>query len=133
MSTVIIDTDIALDYLRGREYAKDLLKSWWNNNIAYISILTAYELYAGIKEDEKEATENFIAACRIEPITLEIAERAGELFRRYRKRGLSPTAADCLINATAIINEHKIATRSISHYPDRDVLLNLPFSYSAGL
>jgi len=44
MQTVIVDTDIAIDYLRGVEYAGELMSRLWNKNAAYLSILSVYEL-----------------------------------------------------------------------------------------
>lgn len=123
MQAVIIDTDIAIDYLRGNQDAKGLMFSLWDNNKAYLSILSVYELYAGMKDDEKEDTENFINACNIEPVTIEITKKAGELYRKYRGKGVTLTSLDCLINATAIVRKHKIATKNREHYPNKEILL----------
>lgn len=125
MQAVIVDTDIAIDYLRGIQYAKDLMLFLWETNMAYLSILSVYELYAGMKEEELEDTENFIHACNIEPITLDITRRAGEFYRRYRTQGITLTAIDCLINSTAIIGNYKVATKNKSHYPDKKILFHL--------
>jgi hypothetical protein len=122
MQTVIIDTDVAIDYLRGSEEAGDLLLSLWARNRAYLSILSVYELYAGMKENEENDTESFIDACTIEAITIETAGKAGDLYRKYRKQGITLTAIDCLINATAIIKGHKIATGNKGHYPNKEIL-----------
>lgn len=122
MQSVLVDTDIAIDYLRGLQYAKDLMLTLWDANTAYLSILSVYELYAGMREDEQKDTENFITACNIEPVNLQIAKKGGELYRRYRTKGTTLTALDCLINATAVINEHKVATRNREHYPDKKML-----------
>lgn len=125
MQTVLIDTDVAIDYLRGNQAVRDLVFSLLDNNTAYLSILSVYELYAGMRDNEKEDTENFINACTIEPVTIEIAKKAGELYRKYRKQGITLTSLDCLINATAIILRHKIATRNKEHYPNKEILYKL--------
>lgn len=122
MQTVIVDTDVAIDYLRGDQYANELMLSLWDENTAYLSILSAYELYAGMRVDEAEDTKNFIDACSIEYVDLEITEKAGEIYRRYRKEGITLTSIDCLVNATAVIRGHKIATRNKDHYPDKKLL-----------
>lgn len=122
MQTVIIDTDIAIDYLRGISYTKELLFPLWEDNTVYLSILSVYEMYAGMIDKEKEDTENFINACNIEFITSEIARKGGELYRYYRKKGITLQSIDCLIFATAIIKGHKVATRNINHYPDKEIL-----------
>ncbi len=67
-------------------------------------------------------TENFVNACNIEHVTIEIAKRGGEIYKHYRKQGITLTSTDCLINATAITREHKIATRNKEHYPDKKML-----------
>ncbi|MBA4349313.1 MAG: hypothetical protein C0415_04915 [Thermodesulfovibrio sp.] len=123
MQTVLIDTDIAIDYLRGVQDVKNLILPLWDSNTAYLSILSVYELYAGIKDNERGDTENFIKACIIEPVTVEIAKKAGELYRKFRGQGITLTALDCLINATAIIRGHRIATRNKDHYPNKEILL----------
>ena len=46
MQTILVDTDIAIDYLRGIHYAKELMHSLWDKNMAYLGILSVYELYA---------------------------------------------------------------------------------------
>ncbi len=125
MQTVLIDTDTAVDYLRGDPDAKNLILPLWDNDMAYLSILSAYELYAGMRDNEMEDTVNFINACIVEPVTIEIAKRAGEIYRRYRKEGITLTSVDCLVNATAVVRGHKIATKNKEHYPDKRILLPL--------
>lgn len=123
MHPVLIDTDIAIDYLKGVQYAKELIDLLWDSDMAYFSVLSVYELWAGMRENEKEDTSNFIKACIIENITSEIAVKGGELYKHYRAKGITLTSIDCLVAATAIINGHKIATRNTAHYPEKGLLL----------
>jgi len=125
MSTILIDTDVAIDFLRGHEYARDFILPLWEKGSALFSILSTYELYAGMKEEEAEPTENFINACIIESLTPEITKKAGEIYRMHRIKGVTFTAIDCMILATAIINDHKIATRNVKHYALKEYLLAL--------
>lgn len=127
MSTILIDSDIAIDFLRGYEYAKRLIMPLWESNSAFFSILSVYELYAGLKEEEIETTENFINACNIEILTLEITKKAGEIYRKHRKKGITFTSIDCMILASAIVNGHKIATHNDKHYPLKSYLLEIDF------
>jgi len=127
MHPVLVDTDIAIDYLKGMEYARKLIEPLWDSNMAYLSVLSVYELRAGMRE--KEDTFNFIKACSLENVTLEIAIKGGELYRQYIEKGLTLTSIDCLIAATAIIRGHKIATRNIDHYPEKGLLLKLLTTY----
>lgn len=126
MQTVLIDTDVAIDFLRGEPYAQDLLLPLWEMSRAYLSVLTIYELYAGMKEKEREPTDDFIGACLIEPVSQQIAAKGGEWRALYREKGITLTAIDCLIASTALLQGHKIATRNVRHYPDKKLLLSLP-------
>lgn len=123
MQSVLIDTDIAIDFLRGSREAARLLERLWVDDTANLSILSAYELYAGMRNTEKDVTENFIGACNIEPVTMQIAKKAGDIYRHWRSKGVTITSIDCLIAATAILKNHKIATRNKSHYPEKSLLL----------
>jgi predicted nucleic acid-binding protein len=125
MQTVIIDTDVAIDFLRGNNYAKELLSKLLRSDLAYLSILSVYELYAGMRDNERIDTQNFIDACNIELVTMEIAIKAGVLRRSYKTKGITLTSIDCLIAATAITREFKIATRNKNHYPDKSLLLDI--------
>ena len=79
MPGVLIDTDIAIDFLRGAAYTQPLMGGLWSDGQAMISVLTVYELTAGMRDAEKVVTHNFIEACGVEPITPEIAFKGGEL------------------------------------------------------
>ncbi len=128
MQSVLIDTDVAIDFLRGVEYAKDLLVPLWEGNKAYLSVLSIYELQAGVKESESDKTTNFINACIIENVTKDIAAKAGEVFRHQRKSGITLDPIDNMIAATAMIKRHKIATRNVKHYPDDRLLYKKVFT-----
>ncbi len=122
MTTVIIDTDVAIDFLRGNNYAKELISKLFGLSLAHLSILSVYELHAGMRENESTKTQDFINACKIELVTMDIAIKAGELRRDYRGKGITLTSIDCLIAATAITYKFKIATRNLNHYPDKTLI-----------
>jgi predicted nucleic acid-binding protein len=125
MPGVLIDTDVAIDFLRGMAYAQPLLAGLWANGQAAISVLTGYELTAGMRDTEKTVTYSFIEACEVEPVTVEIAFKGGDLFRRYRTKGVTLTSLDCLIAATAMIKGYKVATRNVKHFPEKGILFEV--------
>ena len=126
MQTVLVDTDVAIDFLRGVPSSKQMIKDLWEKNLAFLSVLSVYELGAGLREKERADTENFIRAFNLELVDYDIATRGGELFRIYRKKGITLTPVDCLIMATALSKNHKIASRNISHYPEKALILKIP-------
>lgn len=125
MPTVLIDTDIAIDYLRGDRAILPVVNRLWRDGRAALSVLSVYELTAGMRETEKAATMNFIAACKVLDVTPEIAVKGGELYRKYRAKGTTLASLDCLIAATALVKGYKVATRNVKHYPEKGILANL--------
>jgi predicted nucleic acid-binding protein len=126
MPTVLIDTDIAIDYLRGEQALLPLINQLWQKDEATLSVLSVYELTAGMREAEKTATMNFIAACKVLPVTPEIAIKGGELYRKYRAKGITLAPIDCMIAATALLAKCKVATRNMKHYPEEGILSDIP-------
>jgi predicted nucleic acid-binding protein len=125
MPGVLIDTDVAIDFLRGEAYAQPLLAGLWREGRAVVSVLTVYELTAGMREKEKIATRNFIDACLVEDVSPDVAMRAGELYRKYRAKGITLNSLDCLIASTALVTGCKLATRNVKQYPEKRLLLNI--------
>ena len=125
MPDVLIDTDVTIDFLRGEAYAQPLLAGLWRDGRAVLSVLTVYELSAGMKDNEKVQTHNFIDACTVEQVSQDIALKAGELYRKYRGKGVTLTSLDCLIAATALVKGYKVATRNVRHYPEKGILFSL--------
>ncbi|MBF0546721.1 MAG: hypothetical protein HQM08_19900 [Candidatus Riflebacteria bacterium] len=58
-----IDTDIFIDFLRGRSEAVDFIKGIFPE--VSVSVVTIAELYAGVREgEERDQLENALASCR---------------------------------------------------------------------
>jgi predicted nucleic acid-binding protein len=125
MPAVLIDTDIAIDYLRGDSAIMPLVNRLWREGQAALSVLSVYELTAGMRDREKSATMNFIAACVLVDVTAGISAKGGELYRKYRAKGITLAPIDCLIAATALVEGYKVATRNIKHYPEKGILFDL--------
>jgi predicted nucleic acid-binding protein len=126
MPAVLIDTDIAIDYLRGDPVAWPLVNRLWQEGQAMMSVLSVYELTAGMYDKEKITTRNFIDACTLIEVTLEISLKGGELYRKYRAKGITLTPIDCLIAATALVKGYKVATRNVKHYPEKGIVQEFP-------
>lgn len=118
MQTILFDTDYLIDFLRGKSSSRDLIVKALSKNLAYISILSVYELYAGMRPGEEEATEDCIGAFRIESVTLDISKKAGMLRFKCRQQGITLSIVDCIIAETARSKNHLVATMNKKHYPD---------------
>ena len=119
MKKVLVDTDILINFLRGREKARDYLFSLLEESTMYCSVISIAEIHAGMKEHEKEKTTELIDSLNIVDITREIAEKAGIYKRDERKQFLE--LDDCFIAATAFVKGAILATGNGKHYPMEDI------------
>lgn len=110
-----MDTDILIDFLRGYDKAIKFVDDF-SSRIVLSSIVVA-ELYAGVK-GKKELTvlENFISVFRVIPVTEEIA-KAGGLYKRDFGRSHNVGLADAILAATAEIENARLKTLNVKHYP----------------
>lgn len=114
-NSVLVDTDILIDFLRGYDKAIKFVDDF-SSRIVLSSIVVA-ELYAGVK-GKKELTvlENFISVFRVIPVTEEIA-KAGGLYKRDFGRSHNVGLADAILAATAEIENARLKTLNVKHYP----------------
>jgi predicted nucleic acid-binding protein len=81
---LLLDTDILIDYLRNRPEAVTYLDSL--DEDLEISVITAAELYAGVREGaERAKLDTFLLAFAVIPLDSAIAIRGGLLRRDYGK------------------------------------------------
>ena len=119
MKSVLVDTDILINFLRGKEKAKDFLLSLLEESIIYCSVISIAEIHAGMKEHEREKTIELIDSLNIVDVTRDIAEKAGKYKREEKKQFLE--LDDCFVAATAFIKRAILATVNGKHYPMDDI------------
>ena len=124
---MLVDTDILIDFLRGRPEAVRFLEA--NVDDLCVSVVTVAELYQGVREgDERTKLAATLSAMTILPLTGEIAEKAGLYRRKYRdKTGCG--LADCMIAATASHHNIRLATLNAKHF---GMLAGIVEPYSKG-
>ncbi len=110
---ILVDTDILINFLRKKVGAKLLLEKASQGGDLYISVVTLAELLAGMRPSEEEETENLIVGFTIIPVTEAIARKTGEL-RQHGRKILLP---DCLIAATAMLEDCLLLTGNRKDYP----------------
>ena len=119
MKNIVVDTDILIDFLRGREAARDFLSSLVNEATLYCSVITVAEIFAGMREHERTKTKELLDSFNLIEITKEIAEKAGDYKNRIKRQILE--LDDCLIAASALSIGAILATGNIKHYPMPDI------------
>ena len=114
----LLDTTVAVDYLRGRQPAVTLLGSLGGSPGDVIaSELVRFELLAGAREHELDALERFLAAFEWVPVNRKVARVGGELARRFRPSHSGIEDVDYLIAATALILDAELLTTNVRHFP----------------
>ena len=112
---LLIDTDVLIEYLRGRSEAAEYLESLTSD--LYISVISVAELFAGVRGDEEEKSlKQLLLAFVILPVTERIA-RLGGLYRRDYGRSHGTGLADALIAATSDENGADLVTFNRRHFP----------------
>jgi predicted nucleic acid-binding protein len=114
----LADTSVLVDYLRGVEPARELLRSALEGgDVVSASMLTRIELSIGLRPSERRATDALVGALRWLPVDARVADRADELARRYARGHSGIDAVDYCVAATALVNEMELWTLNVRHFP----------------
>ena len=113
----LVDTDVAIDFLRRRDYALNLLEHWAEEGLLAISTLTHLEIYQGMKAGEERATNAFLDGLISVAVDVAIARRAGRMLGELRSKGVTVGIADAIIAATALQLDAPLLTNNVEHYP----------------
>ena len=113
----LLDTDIVIDYLRGYQYARELLYRFSLEGPLAVSVITHLEIYQGMRSGEEEKTITFLDGLASVPVDASLARKAGELLRSPEVKGLAIGPADAIIGATALSLNIPLLTNNVTHYP----------------
>ena len=112
---LLFDTDVLIEYLRGRQRAVEYLEGLADD--MYISVVSIAELFAGVRDDGGEDyLKQFLLAFSALPVTGTVA-RLGGLYRRDYRHSHGTGLADALIAATAEENGATLVTFNQRHFP----------------
>jgi len=113
--TLLIDTDVIIDYLRGRPDAVSYLEQLTHSPL--ISVVTVAELYSGVREGgERKDLGHFISSFELVSIDEDTAVKGG-LYRRDYGKSHGVGLADALIAATAATRFATLVTLNKKHFP----------------
>ena len=120
--TVVVDTSVLIDVLRGEPAAATVLRRARESGLLHASEVTRLEVLAGMRAREEDATRALFRAFVWHPVDERIAEIAGGLGRQWLPGNRGIDSADLAIAATAIALEVEVLTRNIKHFPMFDGL-----------
>jgi hypothetical protein len=119
--TLLLDTDVLIDYLRGQPEAIAFLQK--NIQSLRVSCVTVAEVYVGVREGrERETLDQFISLLKVADITPAIAVQAG-LWRRDYGKAHGTGLMDALIAATARHTGSTLVTLNSKHFPMLEAVL----------
>lgn len=104
MASVLVDTDVFVDHLRGTRELRV------GSDLVSYSVVTRCELFAGVAE-EQDRVRALLAPFRELGVDRDVAELAGRLRRNTGVR-----TPDALIAATALVNRLLLVTRNRRDY-----------------
>jgi len=113
--SVILDTSVLVDHLRGSDSATEYLASL--NVAPSCSEISRIEVIQGLRSSERRAADRLFALITWIPVNESVARRACELGRRWRRSHPGIGVADLAIAATAEEIEAALATRNLKHFP----------------
>jgi predicted nucleic acid-binding protein len=114
-NSILVDTDVLVDFLRGHEQAVAFVNEFSSQII--LSPIVVAELYAGVKGNaELTILDNFISLFRVVSLTAEIA-KIGGLYKRDFGKSHGVGLADAILAATADAERADLRTLNVKHYP----------------
>jgi predicted nucleic acid-binding protein len=112
---LLIDTDVLIEYLRGRDRAVEYLEGLHAD--LYVSVVSIAELFAGVRGEEEEASlKQFLLTFTVLPVTQKVAQLGG-LYRREYRASYGTGIADALIAATAEDSGAGLVSFNRRHFP----------------
>ncbi len=115
--TVLVDTSVLVDYLRGKVGAAQVLEGDRADGPVHASEITRLEVLAGMRIAEETQTRSLLATLRWHSVGVEVAEKAGELGREWLPSHQGIDGADLAIAATAVLLGARLLTMNVRHFP----------------
>ena len=113
----LFDSDVLIAHLRGDDRATSLLVEAVQEGDGACSVLSRFELMAGMRSDERQVVRRLLDGLLNLPISEEIAGIAAQWGRQFRRSHSSIGAIDYLVAATAEYHDARLLTLNVRHFP----------------
>jgi len=115
--TVLLDTTVLIDALRGRPAAQRVLELRATGDVPWLCAINVEEVHRGLRPGEETAANRLLSALRLAPLGREEGEQAGAWRRAHAKRGQTLAQSDCLVAAAAASVGAAVATGNPTDFP----------------
>lgn len=123
MPDYLLDSNVLIRHLRRHQSTTDLLAALILEGQVGIATISRTEIIEGMREHEREKTLRLLDSMIAYPLTIEVADRAGDYVRRYREQGVILSKPDAIIGATAAHHDLILVIYNTKHFPMPDVRL----------
>ena len=110
MAHYLLDTGLVLRHLRGQRAAVRLLGGLGKMGRLSVSAITRLEVHAGMRPDERYATNKLLSRLITYDMDRELADRAGDLIRESQDRHGRLSVPDAIIASTALTHGLTLVT-----------------------
>ena len=121
MNDILLDSDVIIWFLRGKERVVSLLKNMAKEKALGCSPLSIIEIKLGMKKGEEDATNLFFDTIKVWEMDKEIANQAANYILSYKKKGITLDFVDATIAATCKLKNLTLMTYNTDHYPMQEV------------
>jgi len=121
LKAICVDTDVIVDYLRGREPSRSAFTKWRKKAEIYITSITAFELLLGASLSSKKErriieVESLLNQHSILSFTHESARKAAEKGADLRAKGIPIEIRDLFNASICLTRKTPILTKNKTHY-----------------
>lgn len=113
---VVADTDLVIDYLRGRGEGAELLPSWLRSRRLRLTAITLFELRSGTDWGARRLRIEALFIGGPLPFEREAALHSGQIHMQLRAQGESIGLADLQQAGICLARSFPLATRNRSHF-----------------
>ena len=115
---ILVDSDVLIEHLRGQIAARDwLVHARQSSGPLAISVVSLTEIAGGMRTPERREVMRLLGSMQRFEITGQVAWRASELMRTYRRSHSGIGLGDYLIAATALTEGLELATLNTRRCP----------------
>ncbi|MEM2936444.1 MAG: type II toxin-antitoxin system VapC family toxin [Candidatus Bathyarchaeia archaeon] len=121
LKSICVDTDILVDYLRGREPGKTTFDNWRKKAEIYITSVTMFELLLGAhlsskRQERVNEVQSLLDQCGLLLFDRDSAEKAAEKGAELRLKGHTIDIRDLLNASICLSRKMPILTKNKAHY-----------------
>ena len=114
MAITVADTDVLIDFLRGRD--SDVLQSELLNGTLASTVITEFELLSGSTGSAREHVVDLLKGIEILPLDRSASRTAAGVRQALEGRGQPIGTADYLIAGICLVRGARLLTRNVRHF-----------------